>query len=119
VTRPLPPYGRVIAATLQQPERLVRFAGCTRDRASVWLATGPDAWDWKKAHPKHLTLVLPFDANPDDLRWDFLRGHEPVLLIGSDEKDTVRRREIAAAMFRDGIQKVLAGRVLMTQKVSA
>jgi hypothetical protein len=35
------------------------------------------------------------------------------MLAGRAVNDTDRRRQIAAALMRDGVQKVLAGRVLM------
>jgi len=115
----LPPFGRLVKSALQNPEELQRYSGCNRTFGTVWIATGPAAWDWQEAHPKHLTLVLPVDESPAAYRFDFLRGHEPILIIGDACKGPVQRRAIAAALFRDGVQRVLAGNVLMVADARA
>jgi hypothetical protein len=112
-TRRFPPYGRQVAMILRDSRRLATFSGCTSHRATIWLLTGPDAWGIAKARPRHLSLVLPEFDDPAAYSWGFLRGHEPVLIDGHAIDDTVRRRQIAAAMFRDGVKRVLAGRILM------
>jgi hypothetical protein len=111
--RKRPPYGAQIAGILRDPARLAGFVGCTAHRASVWIATGPDAWDWQRAHPRHLVVVLPDGDDPASYSWNFLAGHEPVLVIGPAAADPDSRRRIAAALMRDGCSRVLAGRVLM------
>jgi hypothetical protein len=56
---------------------------------------------------------MPDGEHPAGFRWAFLRGHDPVLLIGPAAEDREQRREIAAAMFRDGVKKILARTILM------
>ncbi len=108
-----PPFGRRVAAVLASPD-LQNFSGCTPSCATIWLVTGPGGWDWQQYHPNHLAVVLPTGEHPAAFRWDFLRGHDPILLTGEAIQNTERRREIAAALFRDGARRVLAGTILMT-----
>ena len=108
-----PPFGREVSRILQAPEELVRFAGCTHQRGTVWVATGPDSWEWKKSHPRHLCIVLPEDTTPTTYKWAFLCGHEPILLVGPEAEAKESRREIAAAMVRDGVTAILAAGVLI------
>jgi hypothetical protein len=108
MTKRLPPYGREVIEILQSPERLRSCSGCTEKQASIWIATGFDAWDWRHERPQHLAVVLPAGEDPADLDWSFIHGHEPALLIGSDSTDTQNRQAIACAMFRDGVTAVLA-----------
>lgn len=111
--RPLPPYGRHVEAVLRDPQQLARCSGCTATCATIWVATGPDAWHWPRHRPNHLAVVLPPGEDPEAFDWAFLQGHEPVLLIGEQAEDAQARRQIATAMMRDGIQRVLAGPLLM------
>lgn len=111
--RSLPPYGRRVVAILRDPRRLATFSGCTPTRSTLWLIAGPGTWDIAAARPNHLCLVLPDGEDPAAYRWDMLRGCDPVMLDGPDAYDSDRRREIAAALFRDGVRRVLAGRLLM------
>jgi hypothetical protein len=112
-SKSLPPYGREVLQILQSPDTLKRFSGCTKQRATIWIATGLDAWEWRFERPAHLAVVLPYDADPAEFKWSFIHRHEPALLIGPDSENEKRRQQIAAAMFRDGVTAVLAGRVLM------
>ena len=116
-----PPFGLAVKRILNNPAQLKRYSGTSRDgqRGTVWIATGPDAWDWHEDHPRHLSVVLPHDSDAAGFRWGFLRGHEPVLLIGEDAKDPELRNSIAAALMRDGVKRVLAGPVLLTLQVAA
>jgi hypothetical protein len=102
-----------VAAILRDPGRLAEYSGCTPHRATIWLLTGLDAWDVAAARPRHLSVVLPESDDPAAFDWRFLRGNDPIMLAGRAVNDTDRRRQIAAALMRDGVQKVLAGRVLM------
>lgn len=111
--RKRPPFGTKIAAILEDPTRLRTYACCTPARASIWIATGPHAWDWQREHPRHLAAVLPDGMDPGACDWRWLVGHEPALLIGDAARDTHRRRQIAACLFRDGVKKLLAGRLLI------
>lgn len=114
--RSLPPYGREVAAILRQPAELMKFSGCTRQRATIWLSTGFQAWEWRNERPQHLTVVLPPGADPAAYDWRFMRGHEPILLIGADAENVARRRDIGEALLKDGVSSVLAGKVLMETK---
>jgi len=109
----LPPFGKRVKSILQDPSQLQRYSGCNQQFGTVWIATGPDAWEWQKAHPKHLTLVLPDGENPCNFCWSFLQGHEPILITGEASQHPAQRRQIAAALFRDGIERALAGRILV------
>jgi hypothetical protein len=112
--RRYPPFGRRVVAIMRDPRRLSNYSGCTATRATVWVVTGRDAWDWVARTPYHLAVVLPPGDDPAAYRWGWLRGHDPLLLVGADADDADRRRTIAAALFRDGVGRVLAGRMLMT-----
>jgi hypothetical protein len=116
--RRLPPFGREVAAILRQPDQLAQHSGCTRERATVWIATGFTAWDWHDERPRHLIIVLPAGADPAAFDWRFLRGHDPILLVGAEAENVGRRREIARALLRDGVRRVLAGDVLMESERS-
>jgi hypothetical protein len=41
----LPPFGREVSRILKHPSELNSFACCHAHRGSVWVATGPGAWD--------------------------------------------------------------------------
>ena len=111
--RRLPPFGREVERILANPAELKRYSGCHAHRGSIWIATGPGAWEWRQDHPMQLVVVLPYDEDPAEFKWSFIHGHEPALLIGPDSENEEKRRRIARAMFRDGVTAVLAADVLM------
>jgi len=102
------PFGREVARILNTPEKLNCYSGCNSVRGSVWVATGPEAWSWREAHSTLLVIVLPAAAEPADFRWDFLAGHEPILICGPGADDTDWRRVIGAAMIKQGVKCVIA-----------
>ena len=108
MNKPLPPYGREVSRILKTPHELQTYSGCNADQATVWIATGPHAWDWAEDHPRHIVLVLPEGTDPHTLRWGFLAGHEPILLLPPASEDMATRREVAHAILHDGVGAVLA-----------
>ena len=106
----LPPFGREVSRILNHPSDLNYFACCHANRGSVWVATGPGAWDWKFRHEHLLTIVLPDGDNPNSYYWGFLRGHEPPLILPPVSYDQEMCVELATAMMRDGVLSVLAVR---------
>ena len=101
-----PPYGREVSCILGNPAQLKTYSGSSRDgsRGTVWISTGPAALKWREDRPSHLSVVLPEGQDPAAFRWDFLKGHEPPLVLTDDIDASA---EIAAAMLRDGIASVL------------
>jgi len=114
--RRLPPYGRHVSEILQQPAAMAKFSGCSCERASVWILTGPQAWNTAASRPRHLCVVLPDGSSPHNFSWGFLRGHEPIIIEGVASSDADLRRMIASALMRDGVTRVLAGSLLMVNK---
>ena len=108
MNRRLPPFGAHVSRILANPTELKQYACCLAYRGSVWVATGPGAWDWKYRHPHLLTIVLPYGENPHSYSWGFLRGHEPPLILPPVADDVELCTELAAAMMRDGVLSVLA-----------
>jgi len=106
--RRYPSFGRQIEAILADPKQLETYAGCSPCRATIWVANGAGAWDWKNSHPSKLTICLPFGDNPANYYWGFLAGHEPVLILPPAADCPHQRDSIIAAMARDGVLKVLA-----------
>ena len=104
----LPPFGREVERILKTPSELRQFSGCRGKRGSVWIATGPNAWTWRNDHPLHLCLVMPYGEDPFSFRWNFLKGHEPPLILPPIADDPEMRAPLAAAMLRDGVLSVLA-----------
>ena len=104
----LPPFGAQVSRILSNPNELKQYACCHAHRGSVWVATGPGAWDWKYRHPHLLTIVLPFGDNPHSYSWGFLHGHEPPLILPPVADDLEMCTELAAAMMREGVLAVLA-----------
>ena len=95
---------------LNDPAKLEKYSGHNRDcsRGTVWIATGPGAWDWKYRHPRQLTIVFPFGDNPNSYYWGFLCGHEPLLILPPVANSPEERQALALAMARDGLLAVLA-----------
>jgi hypothetical protein len=104
----LPPFGREVSRILNNPSELNSFACCHAHRGSVWVATGPGAWDWKYRHPHLLVIVMPDGDSPNSYDWGFLCGHEPPLILPPVSNDQEKCIELAAAMMRDGVLSVLA-----------
>ncbi len=105
-----PPYGYRISKILRQPELLKTYACCAKqngDRATIWISNGPDAREWIKAHPNHLAVAIPFDADPKDYRWDFLRGHEPILLLPPAADLIIAIRQFQTAFVSWGVKSLL------------
>lgn len=102
--RRLPPFAREIIAGK-------RFAGTSADasRHSIWLVIGPHAWNHAKAlreQEKAVTLVSPGE-DPNAFRWDFLAGHEPILLVKAGEVQGHATRALVEAVIGDGVGRVL------------
>ena len=108
MTNRLPPFGREVSRVLQCPQELKRYSGCTPHRATIWVATGSGAWDWRYRHPKHLTVIMPFGSDPWSYFWGFIRGHEPPLILPPVSEDDTACQELAAAMLKDGVLALLA-----------
>ena len=106
----LPPFGRDVKRILKTPKELRKFSGCTGKRGSVWIATGPGAWDWKYRHPHLLAIVMPDGESPFSFYWGFLNGHEPPLVLPPVSYDEEKCADLAAAMMRDGVLSVLSVR---------
>ncbi len=114
----LPPFGREVSRILNTPSELNCFACCHATRGSVWVATGPGAWDWKYRHPHLLTIVMPDGDDPRSYYWGFLHGHEPPLILPPMADDFEACLFLARAMLRDGCDSVLANATRFTRKAS-
>lgn len=99
--KPLPPFGGQVAETLGRPRLLKTKSGSNMNgtRATVWILTGPVAWEMRDTMRNHLTIVLDHDADPAQYWWGFLADHCPVLVWGVQNQQTDR---LVAALFRDG-----------------
>ena len=106
--RRLPPYGREVQRILNTPNELKTYSGCTPNRATVYIANGPGGWDWRFWRPRHLSIVLPYGADPFSYQWGFLHGHEPPLVVPPVAADPDTCAEVAAAILHDGVMSVVA-----------
>jgi len=118
-----PPYGRVVIDVLSTPERWPRFAGTSADgqHVTLWIATGLGAWEWAKARlGRFIVLVAPDD--PEDYRWSFITGHDPVLVIQCGYTEGRFLQSLVVALMKDGIRRVLVmnehGLTRYTRRVS-
>ena len=107
--RMYPPFGRQVQRILNCPGLLQQYSGHNQDcsRGTVWIATGPGAWDWKYRHHRKLTVVMPFGADPNSYHWGFIVGHEPPLILPPIADFPEEREALAMAMVRDGLLSVL------------
>ena len=116
MTKRLPPFGREVSRILKNPQELKSYACCHAHRGSIWIATGPGAWDWKYRHPHLLTIVMPYGESPHTYYWGFLHGHEPPLVLPPVSNEPEACADLAAAMIRDGVLSVLAVRDPKSQR---
>jgi len=87
--KPLPPYGKYFVG---------RPPSC-----GVWIACGPNAWDFTKLKPFPV-LVLPDECDPADFRWPV--ADQDVLLIEVGTYDTERVERIAQVLLESGARLV-------------
>ena len=87
--RPLPPFGRLYRE--QPPSN------------GVWIACGPNAWDFTKLKPFPV-LVLPDECDPADFQWPV--ADQDVLLIEIGTYDTERVERIAQVLLESGARLV-------------
>jgi len=103
-TRGLPPYARTIIDG-------GRFPGTSRDGSqhTYWLVIGPHAWDQAREfrdQGRAVTMLPPGD-DPKRFRWDFLAGHDPVLLVKAGNVQGHEIRALVEAVMADGVGRVL------------
>ncbi len=107
-----PPYHRRMAALLANQDRWGRYAGSTQDAVTVWVATGPNAWDqakrWAAETPPRLFLLCPPGEDPTAFDWSILSDHPPVLISAAGPTPRADIEALAAAILRDGCKRVLA-----------
>jgi len=102
--RRLPPFARTIIDG-------GRFPGTSRDgsRHTYWIVIGPAAWEQAKEfrdQGRAVTMLPPGD-DPKRFRWDFLSGHDPVLLVKAGETQGHEIRALVEAVMADGVGRVL------------
>lgn len=110
--RKLPPYGRLLAAVLARPDTWPRYIGTSPDGRHVHIEVlcGADCWDWAywwADHGNRLFVVLPPGEDPDRFDWRLLQGHDPVPIQPVGDVDGASVQGLAAALIRDGVQRVL------------
>ncbi len=108
----LPPYGIILRERLADRANWPRWAGTSPDgnHVSIWIACGPGAWQWARAHIDHrLLLVAPLGEDPARYNWRMLRGHDPVTLLscGAITADDVLA--VVRAMMACGVDRVMHG----------
>ena len=74
-------------------------------RSGVQVAIGLGAWGFQKKHNSPI-MVLPDDANPENLTWPSDGG--PALIHERGTYDDVRLRSMAEALLRSGASSVVA-----------
>lgn len=89
IRKPLPPYGRQY---IEQPLS-----------SGVWIACGPDAWDFTKLKPFPV-MVLADECDPADFQWPV--AHQDVLLIEIGTYDTERVERIVQVLLESGARLV-------------
>ena len=101
-------------AKYNTPGRLPPFARTITDaklpaNVSLWLVAGEYAWDEAKRirdQGRALAMLPPGD-NPGRYRWDFLAGHDPVLLVRAGEAAGHEVRALVEAVMAAGVGRVL------------
>lgn len=102
--RRLPPYARTIIDGR-------RFPGTSADgsRHTFWVVIGPHAWQQARdfrEQGRAVTMLPPGD-DPKCYRWDFLSGHDPVLLVKAGDVQGNELRALVEAVMADGVGRVL------------
>ncbi len=110
--RRLPPYGARLREILAAPSTWPRFSGTSPDgrHLTLWVIYGADAWSTARrwaAEDRRLFVVLPPDEAPSLFDWSILAGHSPVLLHRCGIASREALMALAAAMLRDGVERVL------------
>ncbi|RME85093.1 MAG: hypothetical protein D6775_03770 [Caldilineae bacterium] len=79
---------------------------------TVWVTCGPDAWyqarRWAAETPPRLFLVCPPGEDPARFDWRILADHSPVLISAAGPVSRTDIEFLAAAILRDGCERVLA-----------
>jgi len=107
----LPPYARRIIQILSSPSDYTRYAGTSADgtKLTFWVLIGKDAWDKAKSlkYSQNLFIIIPPEKNPGSFTFDFLVGHDPILLLqcGCVDKQTIKTAVIS--LMRDGVCRIL------------
>ena len=109
--RKLPPYGRQVVGVLNEPDSWHNYVGTSADECNLtfWIGIGSDAWGWANERPagKYLAVAIPPEADPECFNWEFLAGHDPVMLCAAGDVEPDHAEKAAHALIRDGVQRVL------------
>jgi len=106
--------GQAIQGKYSAPRRLPPFARTITSRtipanATLWLVAGQHAWDeaTRLRDQGRMLAMLPPGDDPKRYRWDFLAGHDPVLLVKAGATQGHEIRALVEAVMSDGVGRVL------------
>jgi len=107
----LPPYTRRLIEILRSASNYPRYFGTSADGAhlTLWVLIGKDAWCKANSfiNTHKVFIVIPYEENPKSFTYNYLVGHDPVLLLqcGDVDKHTIETAVIS--LMRDGVQRIL------------
>ncbi len=103
------PCSKAVAARIADPTARRQALGTSRDNAAVTLFvfTGPQAWDAVLKCPARLALADDPTRDPAVIDWSAVRGHGPVLLVRAGKTDGARVERLILALLRDGAASVI------------
>ena len=107
----LPPYARRVIQILSSPSDYSHYAGTSANGKflTFWVLIGEDAWYKANALKKtqNLFILIPLEENPGSFAFDFLVGHDPILLLqcGGVDKQTIKSTVVS--LMRDGVCRIL------------
>ena len=107
----LPPYARRLIHIMSSPAEYSQYAGTSVNGQylTVWVLVGMDAWAKgnELKNGKKLFIVIPPGESPIKFRFDYLVGHDPVLLLSCGHVDKHTIDFTVTSLMRDGVQRVL------------
>lgn len=107
--RKLPAYGKRLVDVISRPECWRDYAGTSPDGSglSIWVAIGPEAWQFARDRGRMLIAVIPEGENPENFNFSFVRGQDPILIEQCGECGIDFIQAVVAALIRDGARRVL------------
>ena len=106
----LPPYGKKLVSVISKPETWPQYMGTSPDgsRLTFWIAIGPAAWEWAGTRLNgFLVSVIPENANPEAFKFNFTKGHDPILVQQCGDSPAEYVKSLIYALMRDGVKRVM------------
>jgi hypothetical protein len=103
------PYSKAVAARIADPTIRRQALGTSQDNAAVtiFVFTGPKAWDAVLKCPARLALADDPTRDPALVDWNVVRGRGPILLVRAGQIDGTRAERLILALLRDGAGTVI------------